>query len=72
MAEKLKYQIVLLNRENEIVGESESETLKDAKKRAAYMVSDDYARDTESTNDYDYKAEVRNAAGECLYDTFRQ
>lgn len=66
----MTYTIVLLDHDGFDVGSSEAENLKEAKKRARYLISDDYARNTESTHDQTQKVEVRDEAGDCVWDLF--
>lgn len=69
--ERARYRVVLLDNQGFEVGEKEADTLKEAKGKARYMLSDEYARNTESTHDRTHKVEVRNADGECVFDAFR-
>jgi len=68
--EYLKYRIVLLDEDGYVLGESEAETLSKGRERARYMLSDEYARATESTHEHTHKVEVRNQAGQCVWDSF--
>lgn len=64
--------VVLLDRDGFTITEQECETIKEAKERARYYISDSYERSAETTHAtlMTEKAEVR-VNGECLWDVFR-
>jgi len=67
-----EYNVVLLDKDGCETANDLIDGLPAAKKRAKYLLSDDFAAAVESTHDTlgTVKAEVRNQAGECLWDAF--
>jgi hypothetical protein len=72
MSYESKYRVVLLDKDEYEIGERPAENLKEAKEQMRHMLSDDYANAAETTHGDmgTYKAEVRNAKGECVLDSF--
>jgi hypothetical protein len=72
MSQESKYRVLLLDAEGYEIGERPADNLKDAKAEMAYMLSAQYAQVAETTHETmgTYKAEVRNAKGECILDDF--
>ena len=67
-----KYRIVLLDEDRCEISDREADNLKDAKVAAKYLMSAEYARSCEaSDNDLGWcKCEVRTQKGEVIYDWF--
>ncbi len=72
MRSESKYSVVLLDKDGYELSSRPADNLKEAKGHVRYLLSDDYANMAESSHDDmgTEKAEVRNAAGECVYDRF--
>lgn len=72
MRRESKYLVIVLDREGFTMSESEVETLKEAKARAKYKLTDDWARSCESTHENlgTHKVEIRNQDDECVWDKF--
>lgn len=72
MRSESKYNVVLLDKQGYELSSRPADNLKEAKGHVAYFLSDDYANMGESSHADmgTAKAEVRNAAGECVYDRF--
>lgn len=72
MSQESKYRVVLLDAEDYEISDRPAENLKEAKTTMAYMLSAKYAEVAETTHETmgTYKAEVRNAKGECILDDF--
>lgn len=64
--------VVLLDNKGFTITSQECESIKEAKERARYYISDSYERNAETTHEVlgTEKAEVR-VNGECLWDVFR-
>lgn len=68
-----KYLVVLLDKDGCHTSEREADNLKQAKKEADYLLSDDFAKSCETTHEAlgTHKVEVRLASnGECVRDYF--
>lgn len=68
-----KYQVLLLDKDGyHITNPFEADTLKAAKERAKYLLSDEWATTAETTHETlgTKKVEIRNQAGECVWDDF--
>lgn len=72
MNQEAKYRVVLLDKDEYEIRERPADNLKEAKTTMAYMLSAQYAEVAETTHETmgTYKAEVRNAKGECVLDDF--
>lgn len=67
-----KYNVVLLDGEGFELSSRPADTLKAAKADGKYLLSDNYARVIESTHadQRTHKIEVRDSAGEVVWDKF--
>jgi hypothetical protein len=68
------YIITLLAIDGCEIAQRYDETLREAKKIAKYLISEDFARSCESTGAAMsfHKVEICNRAGDCLFDQFFQ
>ncbi|MDG3444664.1 hypothetical protein [Nitrospirillum amazonense] len=68
-----EYSVVLLDKNEFEIASCLINGLPNAKKQARYLLSDAYAVAVETTHDDlgTHKVEIRDAAGECLFDAFR-
>lgn len=66
------YTVILLDTDGYHTAERPAGNLKEAKQIAAYFLSPEFARSSESTHEAmrSHKAEVRNSMDECIYDRF--
>lgn len=67
-----KYTVQLLHKTGYVIADKPADTLAEAKQSARYMTSEEYARQAETTRKAEgsEKVEVRNQAGECVFDVF--
>ncbi len=67
-----EYNVVLLDKDGCETASDLIEGLPAAKKRAKFLLSTDFAASVESTHEVlgTEKVEIRNEAGECLWDAF--
>lgn len=67
-----EYNVILLDKDGCETVNDLIEAMPAAKKRAKYLLTDAFADSVESTHDTlgTEKVEIRNEAGECLWDAF--
>lgn len=67
------YRVNLLDKDGFEIATDECETLAEAKQRAKYMLSDNYAANNETTHQDlgTQKAEILKNGLECVWDAFR-